>query len=158
LNRSVINGLDWRTRLAAVAIGLLLVCAGCGAQRTSPVEGVVLLDGKPVAGASVQFVPQDKGRDATGETDKDGHFALSTFQPRDGAVPGSYKVIISPPTGSADTSKYGSADEAMAAAARQPQKRDSAASSFPQKYTRADQTPLKQDVPAKGKLTLELSR
>src|SRR3954465_7226045 len=42
-----------------VAITLI----GCSSQRTSPVEGVVLLDGKPLAGATVQFVPQEKGRD-----------------------------------------------------------------------------------------------
>src|SRR5437879_5545336 len=85
---------------------VLVTLAGCGAQRTTPVEGVVLLDGKPLAGASIQFVPQEKGRDATGETDKNGHFVMSTFQPRDGVLPGNYKVVISPPVGSADPTQY----------------------------------------------------
>src|SRR5207249_327992 len=37
---------------------LVLALAGCGGPRTKPVEGTVLLDGKPLSGASIQFVPQ----------------------------------------------------------------------------------------------------
>ena len=134
---------------------LVVGLVGCGGgERTSPVEGDVSLDGKPLAGAAIQFVPQGKGRDATGETDKDGHFVMSTFQPRDGAAPGSYKVVISPPVGSADAAKYGTAEEAMSAAAKQSTKK--VTSAFPQKYTRPDQTPLTQDVPVAGKVRLEL--
>jgi len=115
------------------------------------------MDGKPVVGASIQFVPQGKGRDATGETDKGGQFVMSTYQPRDGVLPGSYKVVISPPTGTADTAQYASAEEAMAAASKQGAKKDAAAV-FPQKYARADQTPLTQEVPVKGKVKFELQK
>src|SRR5437870_1727476 len=87
----------WLWLLAAISL------AGCGGSRTSPVEGTVLLDGKPVAGASIQFIAQGKGRDATGQTDGSGQFAMSTFKPRDGVLPGSYKVVIAPPTGPIDT-------------------------------------------------------
>jgi hypothetical protein len=118
---------------------------------------MVLLDGKPLAGATVQFVPQGKGRDATGETDKSGQFVMSTLKPRDGVLPGTYKVVISPPTGTADTTQYASAGEAMAAAGKAPVKKDSAPA-FPQKYARPDQTPLTQEVPVKGKLRFELQR
>src|SRR5262245_19140012 len=90
----------------------VLGLAGCASQKTTPVEGVVLLDGKPLAGASIQFVPQGAGRDATGETDKSGQFVMSTFQPRDGVLPGSYKAVISPPTGVADPAQSKSAEEA----------------------------------------------
>jgi hypothetical protein len=119
------------------------------------VEGQVLLDGKPLAGASIQFVAQGKGRDATSETDKNGHFVMATFQPRDGALPGSYKVVVSPPLGVADTTTYGSADDAMSAAAKKPAKKE-ADKAFPQKYARPDQTPLTQEVPVKGKIVFEL--
>src|SRR5437773_4139489 len=139
-----------------LAIAVLIV-VGCGSQKTTPVEGVVLLDGKPLAGASIQFVPQGAGRDATGETDKSGQFVMSTFQPRDGMLPGSYKVVISPPTGTADPAQYKSAEEAMAAAGKAPAKKDSSAA-FPQKYARPDQTPLVQEVPEKGKLKFALQR
>jgi hypothetical protein len=140
-------------RLACLSILFLLV--GCGRSQTSPVEGQVTLDGKPLSGASIQFIAQGKGHDATAETDKTGHFVLYTFQPKDGALPGSYKVVISPPPGSADTTKYASADEAMAAAMKQPAKKE-AGPAFPQKYSRPDQTPLTQEVPVKGKLLYEL--
>jgi len=132
-----------------------LAFAGCGGTRTTPVEGVVLLDGKPLAGASIQFVPQEKGRQATAETNANGQFAMSTQEPRDGVMPGTYKVVISPPNGPADTAQYASADQAMAAAMKAPAKK-AAAPPFPQKYSRPDQTPLTQEVPVKGKLTIEL--
>ena len=135
----------------------MLLCAGCAGQTTTPVEGVVLLDGKPLVGATVQFVPQEKGRDATGETDKSGQFVMSTFKPRDGVLPGSYKVVISPPTGLADPAHYASADEAMAAVSKAPAKKESTPA-FPQKYARPDQTPLTQEVPVKGRLKFELQR
>jgi hypothetical protein len=131
--------------------------AGCGGGgATSPVTGVVTLDGKPLAGASIQFVPQGSGRDATGETDKDGAFVMSTFKPRDGVVPGTYKVVISPPTGTADPTPHGSAEDAMAAASKPQTKKQSTGPAFPQKYSRPDQTPLTQEVPVKGKLTFDL--
>ena len=134
---------------------LVLALAGCGGPRTKPVEGVVLLDGKPLAGASIQFVPQGTGRDATAETDKNGNFAMSTFKARDGALPGTYKVVIAPPVGTADTTQYGSAEDAMTAAAKRPAKKESG-SAFPQQYTRPDLTPLTQEVPVPGKLKFEL--
>src|SRR3954471_13910998 len=112
---------------------VLFFAVGCGSAKTTPVEGVVLLDGKPLAGASIQFVPQGAGRDATGETDKDGQFVMSTFQSRDGMLPGNYKVVISPPTGTADPAQYKSAEEAMAAAGKTAAKKDSASAAFPQK-------------------------
>jgi hypothetical protein len=122
------------------------------------VEGTVFLDGQPLAGASVQFVAQGTGRDATGETGQDGQFAMSTFQPRDGVLPGTYKVVISPPLGTADTATYATADEGMAAAVKRGASPPSAASSFPQKYTRPDLTPLTQEVPVSGKLRFDLKR
>jgi hypothetical protein len=146
--------IPWMFRTISLLLALTLVGCGGGA-RTSPVEGVVLLDGKPLADASIQFVPQDKGRDATGQTDKSGQFSMSTYEPRDGVLPGTYKVVVSPPTGVADTAQYGSADDAMAATAKTQAKKASGPP-FPQQYSRADQTPLTQEIPAKGKLTLEL--
>jgi hypothetical protein len=136
---------------------LAVAAAGCGVtSRTSPVSGVVLLDGKPLIGASIHFVAQGTGRDATGETNKNGQFTMSTFEPRDGVVSGTYKVVISPPTGAADTAQYASAEEAMAAASKAPAKKP-AGPAFPEKYTRPDQTPLTQEVPAKGQLKFELT-
>jgi hypothetical protein len=86
-----------RNSLAAACAAAVVLFAGCGGSQTSPVRGVVLVDGKPAAEASIQFVPQGSGRVATGQTDAKGEFAMSTFNPQDGVMPGDYKVVISLP-------------------------------------------------------------
>ena len=76
----------------------LLVCVGCGekpASGTVPVTGLVMLDDKPVAGATVSFSPDAKGgRAAVGTTDASGRYTLTTKKPGDGAMPGAYTVMI----------------------------------------------------------------
>ena len=86
--------------MLAAAVG------GCSRSRLPPlakVTGVVRLDGKPIAGAEVRFVPDtDKGPDgrmATGSTDADGRFALSCFTRGDGALVGFHRVAIVPQSG-----------------------------------------------------------
>lgn len=135
-------------------LALLLSC-GCGGSRTSPVKGVVLLDGQPLANASVQFVPDGTGRDATATTNDQGEFVMSTFDPRDGVAPGIYKVVISPPRGEVDAARYESSGDAMAAAART---KPAPKKAFPQQYTSASQTPLRQKVPVREpQLRIELT-
>src|SRR5579859_1143365 len=77
-------------------IGLALAGAGCGGRGTVKVNGTVTLDGKPVVGALVSFVPRDlgSGRLANGRTDANGAFDLTTFRTGDGAVPGPYKITV----------------------------------------------------------------
>lgn len=89
------------TKISLVAL-LSLAClhlAGCdrrpaGRPATAPVTGVVRFDGDPLAGATVSFQADGGGRSATGITDAQGRYQLSTFVRGDGAVPGSYKVIV----------------------------------------------------------------
>jgi hypothetical protein len=78
---------------------ILLAClaaAGCGSGRpeTVPITGIVTLDGNPVEGASVMFMPQFEGRPALGVTDASGNFTLTTFAPGDGAQPGQHTVTV----------------------------------------------------------------
>lgn len=75
---------------------ICLLAAGCGPGRpaTVPVRGAVTLDGKPVAGAQVMLMPQEGGRPAQGVTDDAGRFALETFAPGDGALPGRHAVTV----------------------------------------------------------------
>ncbi len=92
---------------------------GCGSDSgTVPVKGKILLDGAPLPGASISFVPQGTGRQATGTTDDQGMFTLSTIDPKDGAMPGTYKVILSQNLPVEPTPEGMSADEAMQAAAK----------------------------------------
>lgn len=138
-----------------IGVLFLFVLAGCGGQKTSSVTGTVTLDGKPLAGAATQFVPQGTGRDATCGTDASGRFSMSTFQPGDGVVAGTYKVVIAPPLGVADTTKYATSEDAMSGASKVAAKKGTGPK-FPQKYTRPDQTPLTQEVPPKGVVKIEL--
>src|SRR5579872_1830207 len=79
-----------------VVLGVFAVVSGCGgdAPKTVPVKGVVTYQGKPVPKLSVAFIP-DNGLLATGTTDANGKFVLTTNKPGDGATPGTYKVAIS---------------------------------------------------------------
>jgi hypothetical protein len=81
--------------LAAV----LLSVTGCGDGTvklgTVPVTGTVTQGGKPVEGAMVTFSPDGRGHAAAGTTDASGKFSLTTQISGDGAVPGTYKVMVS---------------------------------------------------------------
>ena len=82
----------------AVAITVMLVgCSGRPANRpaTYPVSGIVQFSGSPVAGATVGFQSkQPQGRSASGITDAQGRYKLTTFSQGDGAPPGDYGVIV----------------------------------------------------------------
>ncbi len=82
--------------VVAVATVFAAAVVGCGKGRpkTVPVTGTVTFDGKPVEGASVAFYPAEGGRPATGTTDAQGKFTLTTFESGDGALPGSYNVTV----------------------------------------------------------------
>jgi len=88
-----------RVRLSLL-VGLCgLVLAGCGGRpagypETAPVRGVVTLDGKPLAGASVSFVPA-AGRSSAGMTDDDGRYKLFYTGRIKGAMLGSHRVMLS---------------------------------------------------------------
>ena len=80
---------------AAVVVGLA-GCAPTSDVGASTVTGTVTLNGAPVEGATVSFVPaDDAGKIAAGTTDAQGKFTLTTVKAGDGAVPGAYNVAIS---------------------------------------------------------------
>ncbi len=78
----------------------LMVILGCGGPsdkyKVVQVKGLVTLDGQPVEGASVMFLPQSaEGAAAAATTGADGRYTLQTAgATRPGAVPGSYNVTI----------------------------------------------------------------
>lgn len=95
------------SRIACAVLALLpATMVGCGNKnddmpKTYPASGrVVLEDGKPLAGASVQLSSADTTFTISGVADDDGKFTLSTMQGNkkaSGAVPGEYEVTIYPP-------------------------------------------------------------
>jgi hypothetical protein len=80
--------------------GILLLClAGCGGGEDTgdglareAVSGTVTLDGKPLSGAVIQFVPNDPNTPGgTSAEIGDGKFELPVGQ---GPVAGTYRVVI----------------------------------------------------------------
>lgn len=87
--------------LGILVLGALVIGAGCGGKppdnrpKRVPFSGKVTLDGSPVEGATVVLAPESgSGPAASGMTDGGGLVAFTTFESRDGAVPGKYLVTV----------------------------------------------------------------
>ena len=84
------------TLIPVVAVAMV-VAAGCGVSgpETAEVVGLVTVDGAPVLGASVTFVPSGfSGSPSYGETDATGRYRLAFTRRRFGALPGIHEVRI----------------------------------------------------------------
>jgi hypothetical protein len=76
---------------ALLCSGVAVTIGGCGSRnaiQVAPTEGVVLLDGKPMAGVSVVFRQTGLSMVASDKTDAEGRFQLSTYGDFDGAPVG----------------------------------------------------------------------
>jgi hypothetical protein len=139
--------------------------AGCGDGRGAvPLSGTVLLDGRPLARATVAFVPEEDGRrPAAGVSDENGRFELTTFTEGDGALPGGYRVIVTkvePVPALAPASSTGVLDKEEQMEARfetTQQHRRQVRPQLPLRYGRIDATPFSCTVPADEPIVLELS-
>lgn len=80
-------------RRLLLSSSLAILAAGCGQTSTLQVTGTVTYNGQPADKAEVHFTPAE-GRPASGVTDAQGRFQLSTFSPDDGAMPGDHKVTV----------------------------------------------------------------
>ncbi|MFN3151459.1 hypothetical protein [Bremerella sp.] len=88
----------------ALLAGLLLLSIGCtqksdkwtdGRPPVYPSSGQILLDGEPIAEATVTFQPVDPtGRGGSAITDSSGYFDAQTFEPGDGLTEGMHNVSI----------------------------------------------------------------
>lgn len=159
-----------RQRVCCSMLTTLLALAACGCGgRNGPVavQGVVLLDGKPVAGATVSFLPAGAtGLPATGLTDGQGVFRLTTSGKGDGALPGDYRAVVTrfepkAPDGPRWT-EYWDQEKGkrkqpvqyygmQLTSARKPAK-----SLLPAVYGEESRTPLTCRVPADGQVILQL--
>jgi hypothetical protein len=89
-----------RPVIAIAALAFAGASWGCGGNTgptLHPMQGQVLFEGKPVAGAFVTLHPQSPDAGAprpTGETGADGRFALTSFTGGDGAPAGDYRVTV----------------------------------------------------------------
>src|SRR5262245_59020222 len=88
-----------RRLLVGTAVFAVSACGEGRFQKTFKVSGQVLLDGKPVPGVNVRFIPRDNARFVMAETpqgvtDTEGRFTLTTYYTGDGAPAGEYLVAI----------------------------------------------------------------
>lgn len=96
----------WRGVLSWLAsLAVILTVCGCGEEPRplcQPVSGVVLVNGKPAKDLLVSYHPQaatpGNAIAATGRTDAEGKYTLSSFMPNDGAPPGEYIITAVWPT------------------------------------------------------------
>ena len=79
----------------AACLATVLMLAGCGQPTMAKVSGTVTWQGKPVPDAMVQFIHKNRPG-ATGRTDSEGRFSLTTLKPGDGAFFGPVSVIVQP--------------------------------------------------------------
>ncbi len=127
----------YRTTHAAIIVAGLIsccLCIGCGDGRPPrmPVSGTVSYQGKLLEGARITFFPQG-ARPATGKTDAEGRFELTTFGLNDGAVEGNYRVTV------AKTKLTNPADPYSASVHL-----------LPEQYATATSSPLAVEVTAQG--------
>lgn len=137
-----------RIVLCLLAAGCAIAgCAKPGRAPTAKAAGKLSAGGAPLAGVNVTFTPA-AGRSASGTTDAEGKFSLSTFAPGDGAVPGKHRVTLS--LKEADVPMPGTPE----AAAYKPQPRP-----FAKKYSGLATTDLEIEVPVDGNpaITLEVA-
>jgi hypothetical protein len=79
-----------------LAAGALLLTSGCGSKgpKPVPVSGMVMIDGKPLAGGFIRVVSEG-GRPSGGTIGADGRFTLGCFTKDDGCIPGTHKAEVS---------------------------------------------------------------
>lgn len=141
--------------------GLFIV--GCSKQDGKlpvyPVTGTVTYQNNPVEGATVIFsIPGNKqAKAATGLTDSQGRFTLSTYSNGDGAAAGEHQVTVTKYTGGGGESNE---SLTMEQAAKQAEKKDSSQpaskSELPLKYSEASTSELKFTVSESGENHFEI--
>ena len=111
----------------------LLACLGCNSGlRTEYVDGIVTLDGNPVEGALVTFIPASAGeaRVAAGTTDAKGHYTLTVAEggrAGRGTTVGDYKVTVAKRTPDKTKEKAEAAGNDTGASEQPPSREEMAA-------------------------------
>jgi hypothetical protein len=158
------------TRLTMALALVALATAGCQSNGPPlvPVSGKVTLDGKPLAGKTLKFLPEPgtPGQGAGATTDAAGGYALLAARPgatRDeaGAPPGSYRVVVVEPMFPIDLPVQDANDPSAAPAVGLPSAAPRKKQEIPAVYTKPETTPLRAEVPAGGgeiNLTLESAK
>lgn len=147
------------TRIVTLLSLALLFALGCGdGSKIVPVSGTITLDGEPLRGKSIEFIPSGDTRStgAGGNTDENGHYELLAVKPGattdvKGIAPGSYKVIVKEPIMPIDfpESDVNSQEPTVAVGIPTP-KKGKRRSTIPALYSDINRTPLTATVPDNG--------
>jgi hypothetical protein len=144
-------------RFVCTICGLLLAW-GCSSEPprppTYPVSGTVTLKGKPLEGARVVFISSaPSGRPASGVSDEDGVYHLTTFDSGDGALAGRYGVKVArydnwdPDEPDPDAKEISYEDEQKLVFAEDEKPHPVAKSTLPKKYDNEGTSGLTHTVP-----------
>lgn len=145
-----------------VIVSFIQGCGGGGVElpQTVPVSGKVIFNGAPLEGAAVRFYCEETpDRPATGVTNGEGEFRLTTFNTNDGAQPGAYKVTVTKAgKGGAATSAEAVYDPGSTDTSQFEMAADDSKNALPGSYASPATTPLKQTVTEAGPndFTLEI--
>jgi hypothetical protein len=140
-------------------LGITILTSGCSSNGGPvSVRGKVLLDDIPVEGATVTLMPIEQGRPAAGLTDPNGVFRLTTFERDDGALPGTYKIVVTktnpispPPEG-----QYGEVQRVRTQDKGKKTPRTKEKPPLPAIYADVVKSPLRATVPTDGEVVLRL--
>ena len=142
-----------------VAILLLPMFAGCGGDGAEggrvvpvfPVTGKLEYAGSPLSNAVISFAPLDGQPVATGRTNSNGEYALTTYDFEDGAAEGKYKVIVSKQaTKKGNGEEEHSEDSEYEPPTHAEDATGEEGSLLPSEYGTKDDTPLKATVDPSG--------
>jgi hypothetical protein len=135
----------------------------------APVHGKVTYKGRPVAGATVEFLCTGASRPAAGTTDEQGNYSLTTFTPNDGAMIGTHVVTVNVYASESEASlpsvagmdskaKSKAIEEAARQSARHQQMAAKALPQVPKKYAARRTSGLSKEVAAGDNIiNIELS-
>ena len=93
------TGMTGQRWLGCLSFALLLAGGGCGKHAPAlneSVEGTAKIDGTPLAGVTVHFVPDGQVSlpTSSGVTDEQGHFKLQCENGKPGALVGKHHVVV----------------------------------------------------------------
>lgn len=126
--------------IATVLCVSVIGCGGSDGPELVPVSGKVFLDGQPVAGALIRFVPAD-GPSSGGETNEQGEFSLIGPGSQPGAIVGTHTVTVGCPYNPGQGSSPDGSTEAPS---------EGAGCSLPLKYSDVSTSEVSATVPEEG--------
>ncbi len=148
----------------AFMMTLTAIIAGCGGSENVevfPARGIVKFNGKPMTGGgAISLVPvvSQNGKNAGGIINADGTFVLTTYEDGDGAMPGSFRVIINQST--SQEPDYGGDSDATGKAAVKAVQTVTSADIIPTVYSDPVSSPVEVKIEARelNELTINLER